>query len=167
MAAEQPRQWNQLLLSSFILVLLLYFLTHLGQPPPSLPWGRLLAHRRVLAWLQGRGPIASSPGEADRRQCSAAGWRLPAQPGWEMKRSPGLGAGHPHSSTQGLRKGRTDFWGRPGKRQLKNATEQQPGPSGQAASRDAGGMWDAAVGPAPPEGRSRAFPLLSGWEKPD
>lgn len=143
------------------------FLTHLGQPPLSLPRGRLLAHRWVPARLQGCGPITGSPREANHRQCSAAGWRLLAQLGWEMKRSPGLGAGHPHSSTQGLRKGRTDFWGQPGKRQLKNTMERQPGPSGQVPSQDAGGMWGVAAGPAPLEGRSRAFPLLSGWEKPD
>lgn len=95
MATEQPRQRNQLLLSSFILIFYFFF-THLGQPPPSLPRGRLPAHKQVPVRLQAHGPIAGSwqPQEANRHRCSTAGWWLLAQPGWEMERNPSFGAEH-------------------------------------------------------------------------
>lgn len=90
MAAEQPCQWNQLLLSSFLLII---FCTHLGQPLPSLPWGRLLAHRQVPAWLLAHGPIRRSwwLWEANHR-------RLMLCSGLGDGENPGFRARHPRSS---------------------------------------------------------------------
>jgi len=148
-AAEQPRQRNQLLLSSCVLGFLLGFWGVFFSPT----WASRRRHfpgegsQHAGRSRRGCEPVDASRGAAHRRCSRAARWRGTPASG---RASPLLCA----SSEEGW----NGFGEPPGERQLRNREERQPGAVAEHSR-------DAAAAPAPARGSGWDSLLLSGWEK--